>query len=137
MVEKQKAQYGLWPSPISPAMQGALLRLESAMFDSDGSLVWLEALSGQTALMYKKGVDAARDISGGLKIRAGVGYGGGDFTVRNGCAIFASDHRFYRVAVNAGLPQAITPQFGDCASPAISPDGSRVLFVRARARLRC
>ena len=51
-------------------MQGALLRLEGALFDNDGSLIWLEALSGQTALMYKKGADAPRDISGGMKIRA-------------------------------------------------------------------
>ncbi len=110
-------------------MQGALLRLEGALFDNDGSLIWLEALSGQTALMYKKGADAPRDISGGMKIRAGVGYGGGDFTIRNGFAIFSSDHRLYQVNVNAGLPQPITPQFGDCASPVISPDGSQVLFV--------
>ena len=51
MPEKQKIQFGLWPSPISPEMQGARLRLEDAQFDSDGSLIWLESLSGKTALM--------------------------------------------------------------------------------------
>ena len=129
MTEKQRVQYGLWPSPVSPAMQGAQLRLEGTCFDSDGSLVWLEALSGRTALMYKKGPDAPRDISGGKKIHGGVGYGGGDFTVRNGVAIFCSEQRLYWVSVSAGLPQPITPQFGECASPAISPDGSQVFFV--------
>ena len=112
-------------------MQGARLRLEDVQFDSDGSLTWLESLSGVTALMRQNGPDAPRDISGGLKISAGVGYGGGDFTVRNGLAIFASGGRLYRADTQAGLPSPITPQFGDCASPSISPDGSQVLFMRA------
>jgi len=125
----KKLPYGLWPSPISPAMQGARLRLDDAQFDSDGSLVWLEALSGTTALMCQTGLDAARDISAGVKVSAGVGYGGGDFTVRGGFAVFASEGRLQRVSLHAGLPQPITPEFGSCAAPLISPDGSQVLFI--------
>ena len=137
MTEKQKLPYGLWPSPISPAMLGAGLRLEDAQFDSDGSLVWLETLNGVTALMLKKGADAARDISAGLKIGGGVGYGGGDFTVRDGVAIFASDDRLYRVALESGLPAPISPKFGGCAAPVISPDGSRILFVHTYEGADC
>ena len=129
MTGKQKLPFGLWPSPISPSMLGAKLRLEDAQFDSDGSLLWLEALSGKTALMVKNGPDAARDISGGLKIGGGVGYGGGDFTVRNGFAVFASGGRLYRVSLASDLPRPITPKFGDCATPVISPDGGKILFV--------
>lgn len=137
MTEKQKLSYGLWPSPISPAMLGAKLRLEDAQFDSDGSLVWLESVNGATALMVKKGADAARDIAGGLKIGGGVGYGGGDFTVRNGQAVFASNGRLYRVALESGLPQPITPNFGDCGAPVISPDGSQILFVHTYEGADC
>ena len=137
MIEKKKLPYGLWPSPISPAMQGAKLRLDDVQFDSNGNLVWLESHSGNTALMLKKGTNAARDISGGLKISAGVGYGGGDFTVRNGMAVFASNGRLYQVSLDSGLPQALTPEFGDCAAPVISPDGSRVLFVHTYEREDC
>jgi len=137
MTEKQKFPYGLWPSPISPAMQGSRLRLDDVQFDSDGSLVWLEALSGKTSLLVKKGHEAVREISGGLKISAGVGYGGGDFTVQNGFAIFSSSGRLHRVSLESGLPYAITPEFGDCASPSISPDGSQVLFVHSYERADC
>jgi dipeptidyl aminopeptidase/acylaminoacyl peptidase len=137
MTDKQKLPFGLWPSPISPSMLGAKLRLEDAQFDSDGSLLWLEALSGKTALMLKTGADAARDISGGLKIGGGVGYGGGDFTVRKGFAVFASGGRLYRVSLENGLPRPITPEFGDCAAPVISPDGSKILFVHTYERADC
>jgi dipeptidyl aminopeptidase/acylaminoacyl peptidase len=137
MTTKQKLPFGLWPSPISPAMLGARLRLEDAQFDSDGSLLWLEALSGKTALMLKNGPDAARDISGGLKIGGGIGYGGGDFTVRNGFAVFASGGRLYRVSLESGLPRPITPEFGDCAAPVISPDGSQILFIHTYEGADC
>lgn len=135
MTKKQKLPYGLWPSPISPAMQGAALRLEDAQFDSDGSLLWLESLSGVSALLHKKGPDSARDVAGGLKVAGGVGYGGGDFTVRAGLVVFASAGRLYRLSLDGGLPQPVTPAFGDCASPAISPDGSQVLFVHTYERV--
>jgi len=137
MTGKQKLPFGLWPSPVSPSMMGAQLRLDDAQFDSDGSLLWLESLSGKTALMVKNGPDAARDISGGLKIGGGVGYGGGDFAVRNGFAVFASKGRLYRVSLQSGLPHPITPEFGDCASPVISPDGSKVLFVHTYEGADC
>ncbi len=137
MTGKQKLPFGLWPSPISPSMLGAKLRLEDAQFDSDGSLLWLEALSGKTTLMVKNGPDAARDISGGLKIGGGVGYGGGDFTIRNGFAVFASGGRLYRVMLESGLPRPITPEFGDCAAPVISPDGGKILFVHTYEGADC
>lgn len=137
MTGKNITPYGLWTSPISPAMQGARLRLDDVQFNSDGSLLWLEGLSGKTSLMVKKREDAAREISGGLKISGGIGYGGGDFSVRANIAIFASNNRLYSVGLDEGMPKPITPQFGSCASPAISPDGNRVLFVHSYEHIDC
>lgn len=137
MTEKTITPFGMWPSPISPAMQGARLRLEDVQFNSDGGLLWLEALSGKTSLMYKKGMDAAREISGGLKISAGIGYGGGDFSVRADQAVFVSGNRLHCACLNGGMPKPITPVFGSCASPAISPDGARVLFIHTYERADC
>jgi len=137
-MSKQSTPFGLWPSPVTPELLGAKLRLDDVQFDSDGeTLVWLEGRDGRGVLVAQSGDDAPRDISGGVKVRAGVGYGGGDFTVRNGAAVFAGQGRLYRVPLSHGAPQPITPEFGDAASPAISPDGSQILFVHSYERADC
>lgn len=137
-MDKKITPFGMWPSPISPEMLGAKLRLGDAQFDSDGeTLVWLEGRDGHSVLVAQQGLDAPRDISGSIKVGAGVGYGGGDFTVSQGVVIFAGQGRLYRVSFQHGAPEPVTPQFGDAASPAISPDGRRVLFVHSYERKDC
>lgn len=130
--------FGLWPSPVTPEMLGAKLRLEDVQFDTDGeTLLWLEGRDGHGVLVAQRGDDAPRDFSAGVDVRAGVGYGGGDFTVRDGQAVFAARGRLYAVALNHGAPRPITPAFGDAASPVISPDGTQVLFVHTYERSDC
>src|SRR6476620_3624651 len=100
---KQSAPFGLWPSPISPEMLGAKLRLGDVQFDSDGqTLVWVEGRDGRSVLVAQQGIDAPHDISGNIKVGGGVGYGGGDFTVHNGRVIFAGQGRLYRVSLAHG-----------------------------------
>ena len=138
MPEKQNIPYGLWPSTISPAALGLRPRLEDVQFDSDGeTLVWLEKRSGQGMLVARRRGDAPRDLTVGIKVGAGVGYGGGDFTVRNGTLVFVSGGRLYRMPIAGGSPQPVTPAFGDCASPVISPDGSKILYVHSYERTDC
>jgi dipeptidyl aminopeptidase/acylaminoacyl peptidase len=135
---KQSMPFGLWPSPVSPEMLGAKMRLDDVQFDSDGeTLVWLEGRDGRGVLVAQHGQDAARDVSGGVNVRAGVGYGGGDFTVSHGLAVFAGKGRLYRVPLGHGIPRAITPEFGDLASPAISPDGTKIIFVHTYEHTDC
>jgi dipeptidyl aminopeptidase/acylaminoacyl peptidase len=136
--EKQNIPYGLWPSTISPAALGLRPRLEDVQFDSDGeTLVWLEKRSGQGVLVSRRRGDAPRDLTVGIKVGAGVGYGGGDFTVRNGTLVFVSGGRLYRMPVAGGSPQPVTPAFGDCATPMLSPDGSKILYVHSYERTDC
>lgn len=137
-MSKQTLPFGLWPSPVSPEMLGAKMRLDDVQFDSDGeTLVWLEARDGRGVLVAQRGDEAPRDLTSGVNVRAGVGYGGGDFTVRNGLAVFAAGGRLYRVRLAHGQPQPITPAFGDAASPVISPDDTQILFVHTYERADC
>jgi dipeptidyl aminopeptidase/acylaminoacyl peptidase len=132
------APFGLWPSPITPELLGLRLRLEDVQFDSDGeTLVWIEGRSGKRVLVVRKPGDAPRDLTDTLKVSGGIGYGGGDFSVRNGMVAFASDGRLFRQRLEGERPKAITPKFGDLASPAISPDGSKILFVHSYERRDC
>lgn len=138
MPEKEKLPYGLWPSSISPAALSLRPRLEDVQYDSDGeTLVWLEKRAGQGVLVARRQGDAPRDLTVGIKVGAGVGYGGGDFTVRNGTLVFVSDGRVYRMPLTGGSPQPLTPAFGDCASPVLSPDGSKILYVHSYEHADC
>ncbi|HAE59184.1 MAG TPA: hypothetical protein DCG54_06680, partial [Anaerolineae bacterium] len=137
-MSKKIAPFGLWPSPISPELLGMRLRLEDVQFDSDGqTLVWIEGRSGQRVLVVRKPGDAPRDLTDTLKVIGGIGYGGGDFTVRNGVVVFASGGRLYRQSLDSGRARTITTQFGDAASPAISPDSSKILFIHSYERRDC
>lgn len=136
MNEKQIRPYGLWPSPITPTMVARRLRLDDVQWDSDGrALVWLEGRSDQGVLACRQDGDAVRDLTDEHSVRAGVGYGGGDFAVSHGFVIFAERNgRLYRQPLAHGRPQPITPEFGHAASPVISPDGRWVLFVHSYER---
>ncbi len=137
MSDKEVRPYGLWPSPISPAMMARQLRLNDVQWDSEGrTLIWLEGRSDQGVLVCRREGDAMRDLTDELSVRAGVGYGGGDFAAGPGFVIFAERNgRLYRQSLGHGRPQPITPAFGHAASPAISPDGQWVLFVHSYERV--
>ena len=128
--------YGLWDSPITPKSLASSLRLGDPQWDSDGrTLVWLEGRSDRGVLVTASlDSPAARDLTTDLSVRAMVGYGGGDFTVGHGAVFFVSGNRLYRQELAGGEAVAITPVFGECASPALSPDGAWLLFVHSYER---
>jgi dipeptidyl aminopeptidase/acylaminoacyl peptidase len=128
---KQHALFGMWPSPVTPAMVSRRLRLEDVQWAGDGrTLLWVEGRGAGGVLVAREGYEGERDLSGDLSVRAGVGYGGGEFTTAGDLTVF-SDHggRLFRRGLVFGEPSPITPPFGAAASPAVSPDGSRVMYV--------
>lgn len=130
---KQKIEkpFGTWESPISADLIAAAVRLSDPQWDTDGqTLLWLEGRSGQGVVVAQPLGEAPYDLSGGKNVRGNVGYGGGDYCVRGGVAIFAEkDGRLYRRELGPGFPRAITPAFGGAASPQLSPDLTWVVFV--------
>lgn len=125
--------YGLWPSPITPALLAEDRRLEGALWDSDGrAVVWLEGRSGRGVLVVQDApAEAPRELAPSWDVRAEVAYGGGDFTVHAGWAYFVVHKagRIYRQRLAGGQAAPVTPGFGYAASPAVSPDGRWLVYV--------
>jgi dipeptidyl aminopeptidase/acylaminoacyl peptidase len=131
---KPARQYGTWPSAISPRALADTLRLNDVQWDGD-TLIWLEGRGAQGVLVAQSSGQAARDLTGELSVRGRVGYGGGDFAASNGAVYFAANGRLYRQSLSGGGPRAITPAFGDAASPAISHDGKWLVYVHSYERI--
>ncbi len=123
-------------SLFTPERLASQVRLSDVAWDTDGrTLVWLEGRSDRGVLVRRRMSEAAdRDLTTDLSVRARVGYGGGDFGVGRAVAYFSSGGRLYRQPLDEGTAQAITPVFGECASPAPSPDGAFVAFVHSYER---
>ncbi len=128
---KQTLPYGLWPSPITPEMLAGGIRLNDVQWSFDGDfLVWSQSQDGKTSLLAKPTGGKTFNLSGDLNPSGGVGYGGGEFFAgREGVVIADRSGRLYFKPYGEGSPRAITPAFGACASPVITPDGRFVIYV--------
>lgn len=129
MTKSLKA-FGTWSSPISARSLAESLRLNDVQWDGD-TLVWHEGRGARGVLVAQQGGQAPRDLTGDLSARAGVGYGGGDYTVGKGHVYFVSAGRLYKQSITPGSAQPLTPAFGDAASPRLSPDGHWLLYVHS------
>ncbi len=128
---KSQKPYGLWPSPVTPAMVSQRRRLENPQFTPDGAtLLWLEGRSDRGVLVSQPAGEAPLDLNDQHSLRGSVGYGGGEYTAGPGVVIYAErDGRLYRRPLGFGSPTPITPPFGGVAAPALSPDGKWVVYV--------
>jgi len=135
--QKFRKQFGLWPSPISSKRLSRGIGFSDVAWDHDDTLVWRESRSGQGMLVVQPPDGSApRDLNSDFAVSAGVGYGGGDFTVGHGDVYFVEKEskRIYRQPTRVGTARAITPAFGAAASPAISPNGEYLLYVHTYER---
>jgi len=107
------------------------IRLNDVQWSPDGNyMVWSQSLDGKTSLFAKPAHDPAFNLSGELNPSGGVGYGGGDFCAgREGVAFAERNGRLYFKPYADGVARPITPAFGGCASPVITPDERFVIFV--------
>ena len=130
-MSKQQLPYGLWHSPVSPAMIASGIRMNDVQFSPDGkTLVWSQSQDGKTSLFAWRDGDAAWELNGEFNPSGAIGYGGGDFFAGNEGVIFCDRNgRLYSKPYETGLPMALTPGFGGCASPVLSPDGKTIFFA--------
>ena len=138
--EKQEPRtpetYGLWPSPITARGIAQGIGLSSSAWDSDGrTLLWTESRGDRTVLVCSSlHGDAPRDLTDELSVRARVGYGGGDFCVGSGRAVFVSGGRLYVQDLTGGKAHPLAPAYGEAAAPALFPGGRWVLYVFSAER---
>lgn len=133
--EPPQRAHTLWKSPITPELLARTGRIEDLAWSRDGrQLVWLEQTEGRGTL-YSLNVDSGekRALTQEHDVRGRVGNGGGAFAVGDDFVVFAADGVLHRRALSGGACEAITPPFGQAAAPAISGDGSLVLYVHHHA----
>lgn len=125
--------FGTWPSLISPEMMAGSIRLNDVQWaPGQDLLVWSQSHNGKTSLYAQEGLHAPQLLSADLNPAGGMGYGGGDFYAGKSTLVFAErDGRLYHRAYTHGLPRAITPAFGACASPVLSMDENRVYYLHS------
>ncbi|MEE2823078.1 MAG: S9 family peptidase [Acidobacteriota bacterium] len=135
MIPTQRKELpGLWASRFNARNISSELRFSDVLWDSDSNtLIWREERSERGVLVcHAIEDDHTYDLTTGLSVRAHVGYGGGDFTIAHGYAYFASEGRLFRQHLKRGQAQGITPvDSGQYASPAVSPNGQHVIYVRS------
>ncbi len=131
MIEQR--MFGLWDSPITAKSLSVSLRVGEPCWDTDGkTLGWMEGRSDRGVIVVQDADGGAqRDLTSDISVRAFVGYGGGDFTLSHGAAYFVGqvDQRIYRQELSGGTAMPITPAFGACSTPAVSPDGKWLAYV--------
>lgn len=131
MNKNDQTPCGLWNSPIQPELLSQISSIKDAQLMTDGTIVWIDSIDGNTDLNVKRHSDAQQKIVTGRKISGTLGYGGGELTSHKDWIFFVSEHALYRISGNGGLPERVTRELGDIASPAISPDGKRVLLAHS------
>lgn len=124
-----KKPFGLWPSPISIESLSAAKRINDVK-QTDTHTLYVEGRGAESVIVaVPHTADAPFDVTDGISVRGGVGYGGGEFDVRDDTVACASDGRIFIAKIGKGLPRPITPKHGNVASPSISPDGKWVAYV--------
>jgi dipeptidyl aminopeptidase/acylaminoacyl peptidase len=128
--------YGTWPGAIRPETIGHARRLDDVQWSPDGGrLLWLEGRSGKGVIVSQTEGAAPCDLNEIESVRAGVGYGGGDFCAARDFVVFAEKNgRLYRAGFAGGGSVPLTPEFGRAAAPAVSPDGRWILYVHSYER---
>ena len=125
--------FGLWESPISPDQLAVDLRLSGVAVAPDGAMVgWLEGRGDQNVVVsWRAGESSGRELTRGRRVRAMVGYGGGDFTLGARALYFADQEsgRLFVQDLPSGEARPISPAYGKASSPTPSPDGRWIAYV--------
>ncbi|HSR51527.1 MAG TPA: prolyl oligopeptidase family serine peptidase [Acidobacteriota bacterium] len=127
------SHFGTWKSPLGVREIADEVRLRDVQWDGGGqSLVWLEEDSGRPSLFCLDLASPAPRRLNSLKVKAGVGYGGGDFSLRGSRVYFAAEGRLWCQNLREEAPpRPLTPAWGQVTAPAASHDQRWVAYVHS------
>lgn len=114
----------------NPARLSMRLRLDDVGWTADGDPVWLEGRSDRSTIV--RGGRRPGELTPDHSVRAGVGYGGGDFCLRGNRLWFSQrSGPLLCMDLESGRTAPAIPRFGAVASPAVSPDGGAFVCVHS------
>ncbi|MEK7395260.1 MAG: prolyl oligopeptidase family serine peptidase [Fibrobacterota bacterium] len=114
----------------TPARLSTPLRLDDAAWTENGDPVWIEGRSDRSTLV-RSGAHPC-ELTPDHSVRAGVGYGGGDFCLAKNLLLFVQrSGPLLSMDLNGKQANPVMPRFGSVASPTVSPDGTGVLCVHS------
>ncbi|GAB1420985.1 prolyl oligopeptidase family serine peptidase [Anaerolineales bacterium] len=130
-MNKTQKPYGQWSSPIGASDLALSLRLNDVKWDTNNdTLVWHERRAGKGILTMQSQESAPRELNDErVSVGGGIGYGGGYFSIHEGFIYFCDGSRIFKQNLSGGMAKAITPEYGQVASPAISPDGKWMVYI--------
>ncbi len=112
------------------------LRLDDVAWTGDQDPVWLEGRSDRSTLM--RGGDHPGELTPEHSVRAGVGYGGGDFCLADDQLLFVQRNGpLWHLDLKIHKAMAVMPRFGAVASPTVSPDQRSLLCVHSLDGIDC
>ena len=118
--------------PPSIQTLNQLPRFNDIRFSGDGRFIIYSSSEGSQGVLNahpKAGKPFA--ISGDLNVRGGIGYGGGEFGVHEDLVYLVEKNgSLYKTNILRGTdPVRISPAWGACSSPVVSPNGQWLLYV--------
>jgi len=118
---------------VSPADLADKLGFGDVQWSGQGdSLLWLESRSDRAVIVTgRTSGRGARDITREESVRAGVGYGGGDFSCAGDTVYFISGRKLYRQKLEEVSPSVLYRSDGDLSAPSCSPFGEWIVFIES------
>ena len=129
---KQKTDFDN-DSAVRPEQLAGKLRFWDVQWAGKGDvLVWHESRSDRGVLVVRESFNrGVRDLTRNHPPRAGVGYGGGDFSCSSRQVFFVNDHELFEQSLDETGPSLLYESEGDMSAPARSPRGDRIVFIES------
>ncbi len=129
----KKIPFGLWQTPVDEEFVTHRGKISEIKWDTQNSidtLVFSGSKDGKSFLNAWSLQNGLRELGGGYAVGGSVGYGGGDFDIRDGRILFAAGEKGLCMRnLGRSLIQELTNDRYATASPVISPNHRFIAYI--------